>query len=68
MQDKEIIKKLGGVKAVSGFLGVGYTTVYNWIERGIPAHIKVKHPELFMPADIEQLKPLKVNDDQTTTA
>ncbi|AKI27330.1 hypothetical protein [Moraxella catarrhalis] len=66
LDDKEIIKKLGGVNVVSKYLDVRYTTVYNWLERGIPAHIKVKHPDIFMPSDIEQLKPLKVNNEQQT--
>lgn len=68
-KDKEIIDKLGGVGTVSKFLGVGYTTVYNWLGRGIPAKVKVMHPDLFMTNDIDQLQPLDISHDhQTPTA
>ncbi len=28
---------------------IGQQKVTNWLQRGIPAHVKVAHPELFMP-------------------
>jgi hypothetical protein len=52
--DKEIIENLGGPAAVAELLGFekhgGTQRVFNWMTRGIPAQVKVDHPELFMPA------------------
>lgn len=48
MTDKEIIERLGGVGAISSFFGWNYTTVHNWLHRGIPYKIKVLHKEYFM--------------------
>lgn len=58
MKDREIIERLGGVKAVSNSLGYNYTTVHNWLTRGISAYAKVKHPQYFMPENLDDLKPL----------
>ena len=55
MKDAETIKSLGGPTAVARLLGLdtpdGSRRVHNWIKRGIPAAIKVKHPEIFLKAD-----------------
>lgn len=61
MNDKEIIKKLGGVAVVARFLKKKYTTVHNWTTRGIPAKYKLDYPDLFQKP-IDDLKSLK---DQT---
>lgn len=58
MTDNQIIKKLGGVKAISTVLGYKYNTVQQWEKRGISAFAKVKHPEYFMPASLADIKPL----------
>ena len=53
MNDSELIKKLGGPAKLAARLGYnkrtgGVQRVYNWISRGIPSSVKVKHPELFI--------------------
>tara|TARA_R100000935_G_C2837951_1_gene169237 strand:- start:1414 stop:1605 length:192 start_codon:yes stop_codon:yes gene_type:complete len=58
MKDKEIIKRLGGVKVVAQALGYEYNTVYNWTTRGISAFAKVKHPDQLMPKCLDDIKPL----------
>ena len=58
MNDVEIINALGGVNAVAKHLGYNYTTVHNWLSRGIPSKEKITHPKLFMPKDIKKLKQL----------
>lgn len=51
--DAELIKRLGGPTKVAELLCIdkrgGVQRVQNWISRGIPAHIKVKFPQIFMP-------------------
>ncbi len=51
-RDREIIASLGGPRKVAELLDLrpfGQQKVTNWLQRGIPAHVKVAHPELFMP-------------------
>lgn len=52
MSDKELIQSLGGPSALARELGYempdGARRVHNWIRRGIPAHVKVDRPDLFM--------------------
>jgi len=52
-KDKALIDALGGPAKVADLLGFdkrgGVQRVCNWLERGIPAQIKVDHPKLFMP-------------------
>ena len=48
MTDKELIEKLGGVKAIVDALGYNYTTVHNWLTRGISRDAKIAYPEIFM--------------------
>lgn len=51
MTDSEIIKSLGGATAVAKRLGFktpdGARRVHNWIQRGIPARIKLDYPRIF---------------------
>lgn len=50
--DADLIDELGGPTAVSDMLGYekpnGPARVSNWQVRGIPAQVKVDHPEIFM--------------------
>lgn len=52
MNDKQKIISLGGPSKVSRLLGYprenGPQRVWNWMERGIPAQVKLDHPELFI--------------------
>lgn len=48
MNDKELIKRLGGVNAIADFLKFERTRVHNWVHRGIPSKVKVKYPQYFM--------------------
>jgi len=52
MTDVELIEHYGGASNLAKLLGFkgqgGAMRVQNWKTRGIPARIKVKHPELFM--------------------
>lgn len=52
--DKDIIKALGGPKNMARMLGyalpVGQWRVNNWVQRGIPASVKVKRPDLLKAA------------------
>lgn len=56
MTDKDLIEKLGGVKAISGALGYNYTTVHNWITRGISRDAKIANPEIFMQKKLDDVK------------
>ena len=58
MDDKTIINSLGGPTKVALLLGLdpkngGVQRVQNWLTRGIPAAVKIKHPDLFLrpPSD-----------------
>lgn len=50
--DREIIERLGGPAEVARLLNYekhnGTQRVHNWMTRGIPAQVKVDHPEIFM--------------------
>lgn len=52
MSDKDLIERLGGPSAVAKLLGYesngGPQRVHNWTKRGIPAAVKLAHPQLFM--------------------
>lgn len=61
--DAQLIADLGGAAKVAELLGLdkakgGVQRVHNWIGRGIPAAVKVAHPDLFLrqpaPATAEQ--------------
>lgn len=48
MDDKELIKKMGGVAKISKALGFKtMSRVGNWVKRGIPARIKLNNQKLF---------------------
>lgn len=58
MDDKEhpewaLVMALGGAAKVAETLGYekdgGVQRVQNWKLRGIPSHVKLKHPDLFQP-------------------
>lgn len=46
--DKEVIAQLGGATKVAQLLGYSIQRVQNWTVRGIPAQVKVDHPDLFL--------------------
>lgn len=50
--DKALIETLGGPAKVAELLGYdkdgGAQRVHNWITRGIPARVKISHPEIFL--------------------
>lgn len=52
-KDADLIKRLGGPTRVAEILCIdkrgGVQRVQNWIARGIPSHVKVMHPRIFMP-------------------
>lgn len=51
MTDADIIRALGGPTEVArrlGFTSGGVQRVHNWLQRGIPARIKLEHPALFI--------------------
>ncbi len=56
MNDAELITHHGGPTKLASLLGFpkhgGAQRVQNWIERGIPPAVKVKHPELFLNPDL----------------
>jgi len=51
MSDRETILRLGGPTKLARLLGYkkyGPQRVGNWMVRGIPAQVKIDHPELFL--------------------
>lgn len=53
MDDKTLIKALGGPATVARLLGYdarsgGIQRVQNWMTRGIPARVKVEHQDIFL--------------------
>lgn len=58
-QDKKLIRDLGGPTALAQRLNYskregGVQRVSNWLRRGIPAHVKVQHPEIFLTALVRE--------------
>lgn len=51
--DRELIDRLGGPTKVAVLLKLqkagGVQRVQNWRVRGIPALVKIQHPEIFLP-------------------
>lgn len=51
--DRQLIANLGGPTKVAELLNLpkygGVQRIQNWTQRGIPSHVKVKYPHLFMP-------------------
>lgn len=67
MTDAELIRRLGGPASVAKLLRYdkrpgGVQRVSNWLKRGIPAAVKVKHPELFL---VDKLGRIRRNTKQT---
>lgn len=61
MDDKTLILSLGGPAKVARLLGYGKwgtNRVCNWMERGIPAAVKVEFPHIFL-APIKRPRPTK---------
>ena len=60
MNDKDLIDHLGGPASLAKLLGYrtesGTQRVHNWKARGIPAQVKMAHPELLMPALMAKLR------------
>ncbi|APR40469.1 hypothetical protein BTO02_33200 [Paraburkholderia sp. SOS3] len=59
--DAKIIDELGGPTKLAERLGYdkasgGVQRIQNWKWRGIPAHVKVEHPEIFMTDLIDRVK------------
>ncbi|WP_086922262.1 hypothetical protein [Variovorax sp. JS1663] len=51
MKDADLIRQLGGPTRLAKRLGYGIggaQRVTNWLKRGIPAQVKVDHPDLFL--------------------
>lgn len=52
MDDRTRIERLGGPAKVAELLGYekdgGTQRVHNWTVRGIPAKVKLEHPDLFL--------------------
>lgn len=53
MEDAQLIKDLGGPTKLAELLGYdkasgGVQRVANWVTRGIPAKVKLDHPDLFL--------------------
>lgn len=54
MNDKDLILSLGGPAKVARLLGYGKwgtNRVCNWMERGIPAAVKLDFPHIFLVGD-----------------
>ncbi len=59
-KDAALIADLGGPSKVAELLNYekhnGPQRVQNWLVRGIPAQVKVDHPEIFMRREREHLE------------
>lgn len=63
MNDSELIDRLGGPSALAEKLGMdnrGRARVCNWRKRGIPARVKLAHPDLFL---VEPAAPCAANTE-----
>ena len=54
--DKELIDGHGGAAKVAARLGYSVQRVQNWKNRGIPAQVKLDHPELLQAPPVGALK------------
>lgn len=51
MSDKDLIESLGGPAKLAARLGYSVQRVQNWKDRGIPAQVRLDHPDIFpLPA------------------
>lgn len=58
MSDRDLIDSLGGPTKVAALLGYSVQRVQNWKERGIPAQVRLDHPDVFpLPRPAEKLAP-----------
>ena len=61
--DRTLIELLGGPAKLAEKLGYdkdgGVQRVQNWLTRGIPAAVKLEHPDLFLPQFKPARKPAK---------
>ncbi|WP_242684281.1 hypothetical protein [Paraburkholderia hospita] len=65
--DAQIIEDLGGPAKLAELLGYdkaagGVQRIQNWKKRGIPASVKLAHPDLFL-ADLLETKRMEASDD-----
>ncbi|ACC71089.1 hypothetical protein Bphy_1910 [Paraburkholderia phymatum STM815] len=65
--DRQLIDELGGPAKVAELLGYdktagGVQRVQNWKKRGIPADVKIAHPELFL-TKLMETKRMAASDD-----
>lgn len=72
MTDQELIESMGGPTKVAERLGYtkrgGVQRVSNWLRRGIPAAVKVQHPELFLDKQPRKRKGAKATAAATAGA
>ena len=45
--DKDLIESLGGATKLAARLGCSVQRVQNWKDRGIPAQVRLDHPDVF---------------------
>ena len=60
MSDSDLIDLLGGPARLAARLGFeksgGVQRVHNWRIRGIPARVKLQHPDLFLSGQAVQVQ------------
>ena len=49
MDDATLIHDLGGPAKLADRLGCSVQRVHNWLTRGIPPKVKLKHPDILLP-------------------
>ncbi len=47
LSDKDLIEQLGGATKIAARLGCSVQRVQNWKDRGIPAQVRLDHPDVF---------------------
>jgi hypothetical protein len=57
LSDKELIERLGGATKLAARLGCSVQRVQNWKDRGIPAQVRLDHPDVFpLPHILQSVK------------
>ena len=51
--DKSLITQLGGTSVIAKKLGISKQRVHNWLNRGIPASIKLAYPNMFLKKKVK---------------
>lgn len=46
--DRKLIERLGGSVSLAARLGYTVQRVHNWKTRGVPALVKINHPDIFL--------------------